>query len=237
MKRKWIISTVMVLSFFIGTISSHAASALEGIKAYLNHEITFVLNGAKWQPTDANGKNVEPITYNGTTYVPLRAVSQALGVPVEYDGGKKQVILGEKRDSVSFLSDTISLDKKKSYYTSSVTRNASELKFGDKPYKAAFKLEEVSSNQKKLTIDFGKAYTKGHIVVSANFDVHHNQMKFRVLNDKDEVLYEGTLMKETPLVEADFAIIGMNRYLSVDFVATVGGDSVGYVLLDDSWVK
>jgi len=237
MKRKLFISTALALAFFLGTISSHAASVLEEIKAYLNHEVTFVLNGAKWQPTDANGKNVDPITYNGTTYVPLRAVSQALGVPVEYDGGKKQVILGEKRDSVSFLSNTISLDKNKSYYSSSVTRNASELKFGDKQYQAAFKSEDVNSNRKKLTIDFGKAYAKGHIVASASFDVHHNEMKFRVLNDKDEVLYEGTLTKETPLVEADFDITGMNRNLSVDFVAVVGGDSVGYVLLDDSWVK
>ncbi|WP_239618030.1 stalk domain-containing protein [Cohnella mopanensis] len=236
MKKTMFISTVMLVSFFFGTISSHAGPVLEEIKAYLNHEITFVLNGAKWQPADANGKKVEPITFNGTTYVPLRAVSQALGVPVEYDGVNKQIILGEKRDSVSFLSNTISLDKK-SYYTSSVTHNASELKLGDKQYKGAFKLEEVSSNRKKLTIDFGKAYAKGHIVATANFNVHHNEMKFRVLNDNDEVLYEGTLTKEAPLVEADFNITGMNRYLSVDFVATVGGDSVGYVLLDDSWVK
>lgn len=237
MRKKLVVSTVMVLSFFLGTISSHAGPLLEEVKAYLNHEITFVLNGAKWQPTDANGKKVEPITYKGTTYVPLRAVSQALGVPVDYDGTKKQVILGEKRDSVPFLSEAVSFDKSKSYYTSSVTRNASELKHGDKQYKAAFKMEDVNSNQKKLAIDFGKAYAKGHIVAAANFDVHHGEMKFRVLNDKDEVLYEGLLTKEVPLAEADFDIVGMTRHLFVDFVATVGGDSIGYVLLDDSWVK
>lgn len=236
MKKKLFITAAIGLSFLMGTVTSQAASALQEVKAFLNHEITFVLNGAKWQPTDANGKNVDPITYNGTTYVPLRAVSQALGTPVEYDGAKKQVVLGEKRDSVSFLSQTISLDKK-SYYTASVTHNASELKLDGKIYTGAFKMEGVNSNRKKLTIDFGKTYAKGHIVAAASFSANHGEMVFRVLNEKDETLYEGKLTRETPVAEADFDISGMNRYLSVDFVATVGGDSIGYVLLDDSWVK
>jgi len=237
LKPKLLLSAGIVLSFFLGTVSSHAASALEEVKAYLNHEITFVLNGASWQPKDANGNNVMPITYNGSTYVPLRAVSQALGAAVDYDVDKKQVILGEKRDSVPFLGDSISLDTKKSYYTSSATRNPSELKFDGKQYKAAYKMEEVNSNRKKLVIDFGKAYTKAHIVTAANFGANHTSMKFRVLNDKDEVLYESTLTDDAPLVEADIELAGMTRYLTVDFVATVSGDSVGYVLLDDSWVK
>ncbi|GFN31438.1 stalk domain-containing protein [Paenibacillus xylaniclasticus] len=237
MRRKMIMVSMMLLMFFLGSISSQAAAKIQEIRAYLNNEITFLLNGAKWKPTDANGKPIAAITYNGTTYVPLRAVSQAFGVPVEYNSVNKQVILGEKKDYVSFLDKSVGLDKKKSYYTTSVTRNASELNRGGKQYQAAFKLEEVNSNQKRMTIDFGKAYTRGHIVVAANFAAAHSTMKFRVLNDDDVVLYEGTLTKEEPFAEVDFNITGMTRYLSVDFVASVDGYSTGYVLLDDSWVK
>ena len=35
--------------------------------------------------TDANGKAVEAFIYNGTTYVPIRAVSNAFGADIGYD--------------------------------------------------------------------------------------------------------------------------------------------------------
>ena len=43
---------------------------------------------------DANGTVVYPISYNGTTYVPLRAVSNMMGLPVDWNGDTRTVYLG-----------------------------------------------------------------------------------------------------------------------------------------------
>lgn len=57
--------------------------------------VKIVVNGKKLNPTDANGKKVEPIIYNGTTYLPVRAVANALGEAVYWDGPNFTVYLGD----------------------------------------------------------------------------------------------------------------------------------------------
>lgn len=53
---------------------------------------TYTLTSASY-PINVNGQKlaVEPLNYNGTTYLPLRSISEAVGVPIEWDGGKKSV--------------------------------------------------------------------------------------------------------------------------------------------------
>ena len=46
-------------------------------------------------PKDASGRIVEPFIYEGTTYLPVRAVSEALGRPVEWEGTTSSVYIGE----------------------------------------------------------------------------------------------------------------------------------------------
>ncbi len=56
--------------------------------------IKIVVDGQKLNPTDVNGNKVEPIIYNGTTYLPVRAVANALGKAVYWDGPEYTVYLG-----------------------------------------------------------------------------------------------------------------------------------------------
>jgi len=51
--------------------------------------ISVTLNGQPWRPTDANGNPVELFAYNGTTYAPLRAISDAAGLSVSYDANTR----------------------------------------------------------------------------------------------------------------------------------------------------
>lgn len=58
-------------------------ASAEGISVFVDEELV--------ELTDANGEIVEPIIKNGTTYVPLRGISEQLGCDVEWDGLTKSV--------------------------------------------------------------------------------------------------------------------------------------------------
>lgn len=57
------------------------------------------MNDIKLYPKDANGNPVEVFAYNGTTYLPVRAIAEALNVAVYWDGKTRSVYLG-KHDTI-----------------------------------------------------------------------------------------------------------------------------------------
>ncbi|HIY05604.1 MAG TPA: copper amine oxidase N-terminal domain-containing protein [Candidatus Evtepia faecigallinarum] len=50
-------------------------------------DIKVTLNGKTITPKDAQGNPVEPFLMNGTTYLPIRGISSALGLDVQWDQG------------------------------------------------------------------------------------------------------------------------------------------------------
>ncbi len=58
-------------------------------------EVKIIIDGTPLQASDANGKAVYPIILNGTTYLPVRAVGQAFGRAVSWDGATNTVYIGE----------------------------------------------------------------------------------------------------------------------------------------------
>ena len=61
------------------------------------NDIKVTLDGKPVELKDAAGKTVEPFTYNGTTYLPVRAVADLLGVSVKWDGATNTIYLGEAK--------------------------------------------------------------------------------------------------------------------------------------------
>ncbi|GEM_PF-3268293 len=53
--------------------------------------ISIYINGTKLTPKDGNGKVVDPFTVNGTTYLPVRAIAEAFGKTVTWDGSTASV--------------------------------------------------------------------------------------------------------------------------------------------------
>ena len=81
------------LSFAAGAlmallISSTAVTALAASGAIRIEvsPISVLVDGEVFRPKDANGNDVMVFTYNGTTYAPLRALAEAYGLEVGYDG-------------------------------------------------------------------------------------------------------------------------------------------------------
>jgi hypothetical protein len=55
-----------------------------------------MVDGAEYVPTNVKGEIVEPFVYNGTTYLPVRAVANAFNKDVEWDGTTSTVYIGKK---------------------------------------------------------------------------------------------------------------------------------------------
>ena len=82
----------------------------------LTQGVKIVVDGQKINPTDANGNTVEPIIYNGTTYLPVRAVANAIGKAVYWDGPNYTVYLGDMDGKLEYptvmLKDMTSISNK-----------------------------------------------------------------------------------------------------------------------------
>lgn len=59
-------------------------------------DIKLYVDGKEVVPKDAGGNVVEPFVSNGTTYLPVRAVGEALGKEVTWDGTTNTVYIGQK---------------------------------------------------------------------------------------------------------------------------------------------
>lgn len=78
---------------FSASFSVYAAVGSQNISANFNN-IKLYVDQKLIIPKDANGNTVEPFIYNGTTYLPVRAVADALEKNVSWDATTKSVYLG-----------------------------------------------------------------------------------------------------------------------------------------------
>lgn len=89
--RSYILGVLTTLLLFSLAIPALAAT---GWTITVTPNVNIYIDDVKLDPTDVNGKSVEAFIYNGTTYLPVRAVSEALGKPVQWDGKTRSVYVG-----------------------------------------------------------------------------------------------------------------------------------------------
>ena len=91
-RLKWLIAgAILAAIIFTGTaLGSTAVRNLE----VTYRDIKLVVDGNLVIPKDAAGNVVEPFIFNGTTYLPVRAVAEAVGKSVDWDGDTSTVYLG-----------------------------------------------------------------------------------------------------------------------------------------------
>lgn len=93
-KNRIIVSLALALTLLCGTALAAGTVKTQMIEAnYMG--IKIVIDGIEVTPKDATGHEVEPFTSNGTTYLPVRAVAEALGKDVEWDGATNTVYIGD----------------------------------------------------------------------------------------------------------------------------------------------
>lgn len=80
--KKRIPAIILMFALFLTT--SYAANTYRKTIT-VTSGVNVEFNNEAIDMTDANGKAVEAFIYNGTTYVPIRAVSNAFGADIGYD--------------------------------------------------------------------------------------------------------------------------------------------------------
>lgn len=120
---KSFIAGALVTMVFVMSFNPVLARNLSKSVEVVYRDIKIYVDDKKINPSDTNGNIVEPFIYNGTTYLPVRAIGEAFGKPVEWEGTTSTIYVGTHSDEKPDLSITSTTP----YFTSNT--NASECDF------------------------------------------------------------------------------------------------------------
>lgn len=95
-------SLVMTLMLLTGilTVGASAASTTT-VTGTLRPDVTIVVDGAERTFYNVQGKEVHPVLYNGTHYLPLRAIGELMGKNVNWDQSTLTVTLSGTRTAAA----------------------------------------------------------------------------------------------------------------------------------------
>lgn len=93
--KSFVIGILITSMFFSIIITVSGESISKEITAHYNN-IKIYINNDLISPKDSNGNEIEPFIYNGTTYLPVRAVAEAFNEEVSWDGNTKSVYIGDQ---------------------------------------------------------------------------------------------------------------------------------------------
>lgn len=177
------------------------------VQAILAQDTKVKLNGNLVALKDANGKILNPINYDGSIYLPVRAVADLVNLPVNYNSKDKEVLLGTENKKVYIESSQI--DLRPSYFMFS--RN--NLVFNGIEFKSGL----INANDKySFRYDWGNPKIKlgnnaskigGYLYVSEHL-LSEKEYNFIIRNtDNGEVLFTKTL-KAGDLIEFEVDAYG-----------------------------
>lgn len=175
-RTKFILCLAMIL-----VLSSTLLAASRSVNIKVTYDnIKVVVGGQEvLMGKDSRGKQIEPFIYNGTTYLPVRAVAEALGQKVEWDGSTKTVFIG------TGVINTGEIEKKLTETVEAFSKMNTGIISKDQHYKSL----DLAGNKYDNGIILSSVYNKeGH----AKFNLEGKYTNLRGLLGADQ---EGTTLK------------------------------------------
>lgn len=126
------IAGLLTAAIVAGTTLAVAGEQIKKTVDVYYNGIKICIDGSYIEPKDANGNTVEPFIMDGTTYLPVRAVGNAFGKDVAWDGDTQTVFLGAKPGENKYsrtnpapvgTPQTINISTYSEKYTATVTVN------------------------------------------------------------------------------------------------------------------
>lgn len=184
-----VLSTALLLGSVV-----YAASTTKTIEAFYNN-IKIYVDGIKIDPRDGNGEVVEPFIYNGTTYLPVRAVGEAIGKTVSWDGATQSVYLGEKPGDVQYLME-VCTPYRTQQYTEYTLSNGKSFSMSGKKYTNGFDISNnwgtggyaifnLDGKYNSITLELGPVDGQTGSDSEVNFFVDDKLVKSYTVNQQD----------------------------------------------------
>lgn len=198
---------IFTIAFFVAlasvSITATASSLLEDIRAYLNKGIKVTIDGVPWQP-QLNGSPLYPITYNGSTYLPVRAVSEALDVPIRWDAEANTVHIGGTSELVPILSEPhIKL-------SATITEDEQDRKIQGMDYGQVVWFEKILHSTSRFGLEPGAQYTK----LVLKMGIEGDDTRIKLINDTTSSEIKSVLLTEADgVVEIEAGITGMQKII------------------------
>jgi len=167
-------------------------------------DVEILVNGNKFVPKDANGNEVPVILTNGTTYLPVRAISNLYGIDINWDSKTGNVYIGkheEKNYDVKLERDSTGryilpeTKAEKDQYAGEVLRMNQHYTELLKPYEnmANEKGMMISNLRVYLTTQLSKirnGYSNDDLDVIAPLEMEAYHTLYNELVEMDNILYK-----------------------------------------------
>ncbi len=224
---------ITCLLLFASVTSVFAAANSTTISALLNGTVKMMLNSTEFKAKDTSGNILLPITYNNRTYLPVRALAEALNVPIEYVPVTNTIWIGDRNETVMITNAEQYMD----YYGTVITKDPTLLKGSDKTYQWG-----ITNNKPQSLATIGcylmplaqyktfaaSVYMDGDVKMDLVLDVRKDSYDGPVL--KSYTLSPG----ETTNIEAD--ITGVSKFYIITNVK-MGHDTVNKLIIGEPVFK
>ena len=98
--KKRLVALFVALATIVGLFNGvMGAELIREIKAQIRQDFTVVIDGEIKNFKNAQGEAVYPVLYNGTTYLPVRAIGELMGKEVIWYESEKKIVLSDKAAS------------------------------------------------------------------------------------------------------------------------------------------
>lgn len=176
------------------------SNSITSITAQINPAINYTLDGEKFVPRDMDGSVMDTIIYNGRSYVPLRAIAEALDIAVDWEGSTSTIILGEREGKGQSLF-SMNFRAIGGYVDIQKTTESKFLTFTAGAQNVAFEegifFENTDTSQSyvangKLIFNTNKKYQKLYLKTFIHKDTDSN-VEIEIFGDNDVRIYSDTI--------------------------------------------
>ncbi|WP_216628081.1 stalk domain-containing protein [Paenibacillus germinis] len=220
--KKTIVTLIGASLLLSASAGVYAGANLEEIQAYLNNDLKVKVNGKQIQLLDADGNVVTPITFNGNTYLPARAIANSLNVAVDYDAASNSVLFGEKVEGTPVNANQV-------FYQA--IKDPKLTQYKNKDYVEVFR--QMGTSDSNFTLEPKKKFQTLYLQVAAI----GTDVKINIKDKNSRLLKQDTVTVDDGLKVIEVTIAGLDE-VTVFYSIDKDTDSTGvFIPLTTSYYK
>ena len=209
-----LVSVMLLLAAMAVTVTAQTRNN-RNVTSTIRYDMTIRLDGEALTLRDANGNEVQPMSFEGTTYLPLRAIAEILGLDVDWDGATQTVFLSNRHERQLWLADhgqILRIGTSPANNRASIVRGAGNLPQRDGTQFNSAVSVEMSTLAGRGTVELDSRYAS-LVFESVFFETPTTRgLSFTIVNaDTDTVLHQMTLTPNTFYNDIRFDLYGATR--------------------------